>query len=176
MRSPARTLGHAVHPMLIVFPLGLLATAVVFDLLYLLTDRRGFTVAAGYAIAAGIIGGLVAGVFGLVDWLAIPKGTRARRIGTLHGLGNVLVLVLFVASWLLRMNDGNWTPSTAALTLSFVGVAMAGVTGWLGGELVERLGISVDDDAGLNASSSLSRRGSAPQTPQTGRHAAPGTG
>jgi len=173
MRSHARVLGHAVHPMLIVFPLGLLATAVVFDLLYLLTDSRGFAVAAGYSIAAGIIGGLVAGVFGLVDWLAIPKGTRARRIGTLHGLGNVLVLVLFVASWLLRMNGGDWTPSTVALTLSFIGVAVASVTGWLGGELVERLGISVDDDAGLNASSSLSRSAAAPQT---GRHAASGTG
>ncbi|HEX6076520.1 MAG TPA: DUF2231 domain-containing protein [Micromonosporaceae bacterium] len=157
MRSQARALGHAVHPMLIVFPLGLLATAVVFDLLYLLTNRQGFTVAAGYTIAAGIIGGLLAGVFGLVDWLAIPEGTRARRIGILHGLGNVLVLVLFVASWLLRMNSGDWTPSAAALTLSFIGVVVSGITGWLGGELVERLGVSVDEDAGLNASSSLSR-------------------
>jgi uncharacterized membrane protein len=158
--------------MLIVFPLGLLATAVVFDLLYLLTDRPGFTVAAGYTIAVGIIGGVLAGIFGLVDWLAIPKGTRARRIGTLHGLGNVVVLVLFVASWLLRMNDGGWDPNAAALTLSFIGLAVAGVTGWLGGELVERLGVSVDEDAGLNASSSLSRGAAAPRT---GGRTAPGT-
>lgn len=171
MRSHARALGHAVHPMLIVFPLGLLSTAVVFDLLYLLTDRRGFTVAAGYTIAAGIVGGVVAGVFGLVDWLAIPKGTRARRIGTLHGLGNVAVLVLFVVSWLLRMNSGDWVPNAVALTLGFIGVALAGVTGWFGGELVERLGVSVDEDADLNARSSLSRSATA----QTRRHTAPGT-
>lgn len=171
MRSQARALGHAVHPMLIVFPLGLLSTAVVFDVLYLLTDRQGFTVAAGYTIAAGIIGGVVAGVFGLVDWLAIPKGTRARRIGTLHGLGNVAVLMLFVVSWLLRMNSGDWVPTPVALTLGVIGVVLAGVTGWFGGELVERLGVSVDDDADLNARSSLSRGG----TTQPRRHTAPGT-
>ena len=41
-------------------------------------------------IVAGIIGGLAAAPFGLIDWLAIPKRTRAKRIGLLHGLGNVL--------------------------------------------------------------------------------------
>lgn len=171
MRSQARALGHAVHPMLIVFPLGLLSTAVVFDVLYLLTNREGFTVTAGYIIAAGIIGGVVAGVFGLVDWLAIPKGTRARRIGTLHGLGNVAVLMLFVVSWLLRMNSGDWIPTPVALTLGIIGVVLAGGTGWFGGELVQRLGVSVDDDADLNARSSLSRS----STTQAHRRTAPGT-
>jgi hypothetical protein len=32
------------------------------------------------------------------------------------------------------------------------------VTGWLGGELVDRLGVGVDDGANLNAPSSLSSR------------------
>jgi hypothetical protein len=39
---------------------------------------------------------------------------------------------------------------------SFLGVALAGFTGWLGGELVERLGIGVDEGAGIDAPSSLS--------------------
>lgn len=156
MESKVKALGHPVHPMLIVFPLGLLATAVVFDILYLITDRSGFTVAAGYAIAAGIIGGLVAAVPGLIDWLAIPAGTRAKRIGALHGLGNVVVLLLFAISWLLRVNDG-WDPDAFAIVLGFAGLALAGVTGWLGGELVDRLGVGVDQDANLNAPSSLHR-------------------
>ena len=32
MESKAKLLGHPIHPMLIVFPLGLLATAVAFDI------------------------------------------------------------------------------------------------------------------------------------------------
>jgi len=105
-------------------------------------------------IAAGIIGGLLAAVFGLIDYLAIPSGTRASRIGLLHGLTNVFVVILFIASWLLRRNSPD-VPSTAAFTLSFVGVAAALLGGWLGGELVERLGVSVTPDANLNAPNSL---------------------
>ncbi len=148
--------GHAIHPMLIVFPLGLLTTAVIFDVIYLVTDRPGFTVAAAYVIAAGVIGGLVAAVFGLADWLAIPAGTRAKRIGLVHGVGNVVVVVLFAVSWLLRRGAEAWEPNALALILGFVAVALAGVTGWMGGELVERLGVGVDEGANLDAPNSLS--------------------
>jgi uncharacterized membrane protein len=158
MESRAKAMGHAVHPILIVFPLGLLSTAVIFDVLHLVTDRAGFTVAAAYTIGAGVVGGLVAAIFGLIDWLAIPAGTRAKRIGTLHGVGNAVVLGLFAVSWLLRASAGDWNPTVPALVFSFVGVALSGATGWLGGELVERLGVGVDDGADLNAPSSLSHR------------------
>lgn len=164
MESRAKLLGHPVHPTLIVFPLGLFATAVVFDILYLITDRSGFGVAAGYAIAVGVIGGLLAAVFGLVDWRAIPAGTRAKRVGALHGVGNVVVVLLFALSWLLRMGAGDWHPTSLALVFSFAGVLLAGLTGWLGGELVDRLGVGVAEDAHVNAPNSLSRRAARPGT------------
>ena len=44
MESRAKVLGHPVHQMLIVFPLGLLATAVLFDIGWLLLDRSDLTV------------------------------------------------------------------------------------------------------------------------------------
>jgi len=157
MESRAKIFGHAIHPMLIVFPLGLFVTAVVFDIVYLVTDRSGFAVAAAYAIAAGVIGGLLAAVFGLVDWLAIPAGSRAKRVGALHGIGNVVVVALFAVSWLLRAGGDGWHPGAVALVCSFAGVALGGITGWLGGELVERLGVGVDRGADINAPSSLSR-------------------
>jgi uncharacterized membrane protein len=141
--------------MLIVFPLGLLVTAVVFDIIHLATDRPGFAIAAAYAIAGGVIGGLLAAVFGLIDWLAIPTGTRARRVGLLHGAGNVVVTVLFAVSWLLRLGADNWQPGAAALVFSFAGVVLGTVTAWMGGELVERLGVGVDEGASLDAPSSL---------------------
>lgn len=155
MESRFKLLGHSVHQMLIVFPLGLLATAAVFDLLQLATGNSTLSVVAWYLIAAGVTGGLIAAIPGLIDWLAIPPGTRAKAIGTLHGLGNVVVLLLFAGSWLMRRNLAE-APTTAALVLSFCGVALATVTGWLGGELVSRLGVGVDEGANLNAPSSLS--------------------
>lgn len=154
MESRAKLFGHPIHQMLIVFPLGLLATSLFFDVIGLATNHHGLLRAAWYMIAAGVISGLIAAVFGLIDYLGIPGGTRAKRIGTLHGLGNVVVVALFAASWLLR-RDHPETPATMAILLSAAGVLLGGVTGWLGGELVDRLGVGVDDGAHLDAPSSL---------------------
>ena len=98
--------------------------------------------------------GLIAAPFGLVDWLGIPPGTRAKRIGAIHGLGNVIVVLLFAGSWLLR-REALAAPGQMALALSFIGGGTALVTGWLGGELVDRLSVGVDDGAHVDAPSSL---------------------
>ena len=156
MESKVKFAGHPVHPMLIVFPLGLLATAVVFDIIYLLTDHAQWTVAAYYMIGAGIIGGLAAAAAGWVDWFAIPAGTRAKRIGLWHGIGNVVVLGLFIVSWVLRRGTPE-IPRTGAIVAGLCGVVIALVTSWLGGELVDRLGVGVDDGAHLDAPSSLTK-------------------
>lgn len=156
MQTRAKAMGHQIHPMLVTFPLGLLATGVIFDIVYLATDRHGFEIAAAYTIGAGVIGGLLAGLFGMIDAAAIPPRTRAKRIGLLHGLGNVVALVLFGVSWILREQAVAWHPGTVALILSFVGIVLLAGTAWLGGELVERLGVGVDPNADVNASSSLS--------------------
>ncbi|HWS54566.1 MAG TPA: DUF2231 domain-containing protein [Pyrinomonadaceae bacterium] len=166
MESKAKALGHPIHQMLIPFPFGLLATAVIFDIVYLLVSdparADSMSLVAFWMIAAGVVGGLLAAPFGLVDYLAIPKDTRARRVGLLHGAGNVVVLLLFTGSLLLRWDSpaapASRHPTTLALALSFAGFLLAGVTGWLGGELVDRLSVGVDDGAHLDAPNSLSGR------------------
>jgi uncharacterized membrane protein len=147
--------GHPVHPMLVVFPLGLFAVAVVFDVLYITSGNRAFPTVSYYMIAAGILGGLLAAVFGAIDWLGLPSNSRARNIGLWHGIGNFIIVVLFAFSWLLRGGNPDLIPSGTALTLSFAGVLLALVTGWIGGELVYRLGVGVDQGANVNAPSSL---------------------
>src|SRR5512144_676579 len=109
--KPAKIVGHHIHPMLIVFPLGLLAVSVFFDIAYLATHERAFGVIAFWDMLAGIIGGLLAAVFGFWDWLTIPGGTRAKRVGAWHGLVNVTVVGLFTASWFLRRSDALLLPS-----------------------------------------------------------------
>lgn len=157
MEARAKLLGHSIHQMLIVFPLGLLATAVVFDIIGFVISGTQWAEISFWMITLGIISGLVAAVFGFADWSKIPAGTRAKRVGTLHGLGNVVVVGLFFVSWLLRLHPGH-QPGAVAYICSFAGVGLALVTGWLGGELVTRLGVGVDDGANVNAPSSLSGR------------------
>src|SRR5256885_13683342 len=77
MQAKARFLGHPVHQILIVLPLGLLITAVVFDLISLGGNPRWADVAF-WLIGAGVIGGLLAAPFGLIDWLAGPPGPPAQ--------------------------------------------------------------------------------------------------
>ena len=157
MESRAKVFGHPVHPILIVFPLGLLATSVIFDVIYLVTDYAHMSDVAYWLIIAGILGGGVAAPFGLLDWLAIPAGTRAKRIGAWHGLGNVGVLLLFALSWYQRANVAG-PPELFAYVCAFLGAGLALLSGWLGGELVDRLGVGVDAGAHLDAPSSLSGR------------------
>jgi uncharacterized membrane protein len=163
MESRAKILGHPAHQMLIPFPFGLLATAVIFDIVYLLAGSpataANMALVSFWMIAAGLIGGLIASPFGTIDYLAIPKGTRAKSVGLMHGAGNVVVLLLFAVSFYLRYSSpavtGTYEPTTPALALSFLGFLLAGATGWLGGELVDRLGVGVDDGAHLDAPNSL---------------------
>jgi uncharacterized membrane protein len=157
MESRAKLFGHPIHPMLIVFPLGLLGMAVIFDLLALTLGNGYWAEIAYWMMAAGVVTGLIAAPFGFVDWLAIPAGTRAKRIGALHGVGNVVVVLLFAGSWWLR-GDAPGAPTMLPLTLGFAGLALALITGWLGGELVDRLAVGVDEGAHLDAPSSLTTR------------------
>jgi uncharacterized membrane protein len=158
VESRVKLLGHPVHPMLVVFPLGLFIAAVIFDGIYLWRGSAMFASVAYWNIAAGIIGGLAAAVFGLIDWLAIPSGTRAKRIGLLHGGSNVVVVLIFAAVWWMRADASDLTPTTNVFLLEVAALAIGSVAGWLGGELVDRLAVGVDDGAHLDAPSSLSSR------------------
>jgi uncharacterized membrane protein len=152
-----RLFGHSPHQILIVFPAGLLLAAAVFDIFALVTGPGELWTVSQWLILGGLAGGILAAPFGLLDWLNIPAGTRARRIGLLHAVVNVAVLSLFAISWWLRTPP--FEPSQTALALSFIGTAFLILSGWLGGELVARLSVGVDSDAYVNASNSLSRHG-----------------
>ena len=164
--------GHPVHPMLVVFPVGLFATAVVFDILYLILGNPVFPTVSFYMIAAGVVGGLLAAIFGLMDWLGLPNSSRARFIGGWHGIGNFVIVVLFASSWFLRRGDVNFVPTSLALILSFAGIGLALITAWLGGEMVFRLGVGVDPGANVNAPNSLTNQsaGSSRAKQQTTAH------
>lgn len=158
MESKAKLLGHPIHPMLIVLPLGLFIAAVVFDALYLWRGSPTFATVGYWNIVGGIIGGLLAAVFGFVDWFNIPAGTRAKRIGLLHGGSNVVVVGAFALVWWTRSSAVDLAPSTNVFLIEVAALILGSVAGWLGGELVDRLGVGVDDGAHLDAPSSLSGR------------------
>ncbi|GAB3154779.1 DUF2231 domain-containing protein [Micromonospora sonneratiae] len=158
MESRVKALGHPVHPMLVMFPVALFVTAVIFDAIDIFGGPRFLGDVAYWNIVVGLIGGVLAALAGAVDLRAIPSGTRAKRIGTTHALVNGCVILLFAGVWAVRMSADQRTAGTALLVIEVVALAGLGLAAWFGGELVDRLGVGVDPDADLNASSSLRGR------------------
>ncbi len=154
MKSRVKLFGHPLHPMLVVFPLGLFATSVVFDIIGGLDNNGYWSFASYYMIGAGVVGGMVASAVGAIDLIAIPAKTRAKRIGLLHGAVNIITITMFAASWLIRNNAENREDLSAVL-VSLLGIGIGTLGGWLGGELVFRLGVGVDKEAQLDAPNSL---------------------
>lgn len=155
MESRLKVLGHPVHPMLVMFPVALLVTAVLFDVIDTVGGPDFLGEVAYWNITVGLVGGLLAAAAGSVDLLAVPAGTRAKRVGVTHAAANLAVILLFAAVWVVRLNADSRAAGGALIAIEVVAVAILGVSAWLGGELVDRLGVGVDPAADLNAPSSL---------------------
>src|SRR5215470_5320487 len=85
--------GHPFHPILVTIPIGAWVTSFVFDIASRIVDAPAFlTRGAAWLIAVGLIGALLAALVGLLDFLQIPPGTPAFRVGLTH-LGLNLVVV-----------------------------------------------------------------------------------
>lgn len=155
MEGRAKLLGHPVHQMLIPIPAGLFIVAAVLDIVDRFVDASWLPTVSFWNIGLGIVSGLLAAVFGLADWTKIPRHTRAKRVGAIHGGGNVVAMVLFALAFWRRLELADHAVDSVTLTLEIAAFALLGVTAWLGGELVDRLGIGVDDGAHSDAPSSL---------------------
>jgi uncharacterized membrane protein len=133
--------------MLVVLPIGLWVTALVFDIIYAATGRPSMRTAAFWNVGAGVIGALLAAIPGFVDWLSLTG--RAARIATYHMLLNLGAVALFAVNWFVRTRvdaDSPWP-----LVLSIVGVIGVAVSGWLGGELVYVHRVGVEEDVDVRA-------------------------
>jgi uncharacterized membrane protein len=142
--------GHPFHPILVTVPIGAWVASIVFDVI----SRAGddpvvYAKGAYWLIGIGIVGALVAAMFGFLDLLAIPTGTRAFKTGLTHMSLNLTVVALLAIGFALRhthLRDADGTP-VGLLVLSIVAVALLGVSGWLGGRLTYRFGVRVVDEA-----------------------------
>jgi uncharacterized membrane protein len=145
MASKASIGGHPIHPMLIPFPLALWVTSFVTDVLYHFVPNPSLVLISKYMLALGIIGGLLAAVPGIIDWLAI-KDKEVKKIGDWHARLNIVALLVFAASLYLRTRYGaDWVGGsmTIPFLLSLVGVILIGISGWLGGDLAYKHGVGV---------------------------------
>jgi uncharacterized membrane protein len=139
--------GHPFHPLLVTLPIGAWVCSLIFDIVARAgDDETVFSRGAYWLIGIGIIGAAVAAAFGLMDLLTIPQRTTAKRTALTHMALNVVVLVLFIVSYLLRRSDGGETADTTPFILSIIALALLAVSGWLGGKMAYRYGVRVADE------------------------------
>ena len=139
--------GHPFHPLLVTIPIGTWVASLILDIASKASeDPNPYVLASRWLIGIGIIGAVLAALFGLMDLATIPRDTPAKRIGYTHMTINLLVTAAFIVSWFLRGDggiDGDGSTSTELLILSIVALAVLAVSGWLGGMMTYRYGVRV---------------------------------
>jgi uncharacterized membrane protein len=157
MRTPASIAGHPIHPMIVPIAIGGFLLSFIFDIVCLSTGHVDpWSTVAFYTMIGGIVGALVAAVFGLVDLLSLPAG-YTKHVALTHMGINLVVVALFACNAWLRHGEPN--PSGTPFILSIVGVALLVVSGWLGGKMVYEagVGVSMGDEPAAAASPGRTR-------------------
>ena len=123
-------LGHALHPALTDVPIGAWTAGAILDLV-------GARRESDAAMTIGVLGAIPAALSGAADWADTSE--EPRRIGLIHAMLNSGALVLMIASLFARRGNRRGL----GIGLSTLGLSVASISAWLGGELVYRFGTSV---------------------------------
>jgi nitrite reductase/ring-hydroxylating ferredoxin subunit/uncharacterized membrane protein len=132
-------LGHPVHPLLIVIPMGSWISAVMLDWL----GGEDAETAADLLVGAGLAGAVPTVATGYADWADTePASDTVRRIGIVHAAFNATAAGLFAASLAARASGSRGRGKLLALA----GLSSVGVGGYLGGHLTYAEGVGVNVD------------------------------
>jgi uncharacterized membrane protein len=139
-----RLLGHPVHPILVAFPIALLALTPLWDGLAFF-GIANLAVVGYWTELAGLVGGGLALVTGLADFFGLKEPSRALTSTALRHAGFALAtLALFVTAFAVRGGESG-APKLLVVGLEVFGALGLGVTGWLGGHLVFGYAVGVDE-------------------------------
>ena len=140
--STARRGGHSVTRILASFPIACFTCALLTDLAYVQTTNIMWTDFSAWLLAAGMAGGVVAAIAGIVGWLA-HRRDRAQQLGWPPVLGSLLVLVIAFLNNLVHSRDAWTSVMPTGLALSFVTALLMLATAWLASSAGRRRGVAM---------------------------------
>lgn len=141
-RSTARIARHPIHPMLVPVPIVCFIGALITDIVYATTAEMMWADFSAWLLVVGVIVGILAAIAGLIDLLS-SRAIRSLTAAWVHGLGNLVVLVLSIFNVLIHSRDAWTSVVPTGLILSIIVVLILPITGWLGGTLVYRHSVGV---------------------------------
>jgi uncharacterized membrane protein len=142
LRPTAQVARHAIHPMLVPFPIACFIGALLTDIAYAVSGEMMWADFSTWLITAGLIMGVLAAIAGLADFLG-NRLIRMQGPAWPHLLGNLVVLVVSFINALVHSRDAWTSVMPWGLVLSIIVVLILPVTGWLGWSLVSR-GVGVE--------------------------------
>jgi uncharacterized membrane protein len=140
--SKAAIAGHPIHPMLIPFPVALLSLLPVTDIVYAVTESMFWASVSYYLLWGGLISAGLAAIFGLIDFIGVPRA-RSVRAGWAHMMLNVAIVLLSVVNLFLRWDNTTDLVLPSGLIVSLVAAGLLMASGWYGGELSYRYKVGV---------------------------------
>jgi len=139
--------GHPFHPILVTIPIGAWVCSLIFDIATRANSSgsASLTDASYWLIGIGVLGALLAAVFGLMDLVRIPRRTSAMRYGLMHLGLNLTVVGLYIGNFFWRHGSYYESSKVAVgqLVLSAVALGLLLISGWIGGMLAYRFGVRV---------------------------------
>lgn len=139
--------GHPFHPILVTIPIGAWTTSLVFDLIGIFVDDpTPYVVGARILIVVGLVGAVLAAVWGFLDYLQLERGTPAQKTGLVHMLLNLGAMALFAVNLIVRFLGDDDEVSIVGLVLTLIALAALSMSGWLGGKLAYTYGVRVADE------------------------------
>lgn len=144
MRTPASIANHPIHPMIVPIAIGGFILSFVFDIVCLASGNMDPWATVAYVtMIGGIVGALLAAVFGFTDYLSLPDG-RVKHTASMHMALNLTIVVLYIVNAWVR--HGNPASLKGPFLLSLLGIILLGISGWLGGRMVYEMGVAVNPD------------------------------
>lgn len=143
MQGKATFRGHPLHLMLVSFPVAAWSGAVATDLAGARSADPFWYRMSVTLIAAGIVTGALAAVFGYIDYLTVSLSPRAKRIATLHLIASLVTLAIYVAALVARYVQSG---SPLGVALSYAGAVVLFAGGYWGSELANRFHVGISSE------------------------------
>ncbi len=153
MKSKAAIGNHPIHPALVTIPIGSFVLALIGDIATSVTHDQFWYTFAYYCVGIGILSGLLAAVFGLIDYFSVRMSARGKNLATIHLVLNVIAIVLYIVDWYERRDNRAFLSSgwAAVMALEIAALVILSISGWIGGEMAYIHKVGVVENADLEA-------------------------
>lgn len=134
--------GHSTHALLTDAAVGALVSVLVLDAAAVVFGAADLETATLVVLGFGTLSAWGAAAAGLTDHKDIDAGD-ARNVATLHGLVNLTATVIYTVAFFVRLAGG----VTAGRWLALIGLVVIASGAFIGGHLVYKFGVMVNNNA-----------------------------